>query len=241
MNIIRFNCHLYFIALAVIIFLFSLAIYANGTIYLFCITVALLTLVVISVSLVASFYIYDFSALYSLNWISADGTERRIVNIHAGFDETSSLLQEKFGKAELKVLDFYNPLLHTEISIRRARKAYPPFPDTRHISTSDTKLVDDSTDKIFVIFAAHEIREEEERVCFFRELGKKLSANGQIYVTEHLRDLPNFLAYNLGFFHFYSGKTWRSTFVNANLEVIREIKTTPFITTFILRKNGNTL
>jgi hypothetical protein len=208
---------------------------------MFSIIAALLILVVISVSLVASFYIYDCSALYSLNWISAEGTERKIVNIHAGFDETSSLLREKFGGAELNVLDFYNPILHTEISIRRARKAYPPYPNTKQICSSDTKLEDGVADKIFVLLSAHEIRDENERTDFFRELSKKLNTKGEIYVTEHLRDVPNFLVYNLGFFHFYSKKTWRSTFVNANLEVIREIKITPFITTFILRKNGYTL
>ena len=241
LNIIRFNRHLYLLALALIVFLIAVSKYSNGTIHIISLTSVLLILISIVVSLGVSSYIYDFSELYSLKWISTDEKERMIVNIHAGFDETSYLLQSKFRKAELKVFDFYNPLLHTEISIRRARKAYPPFPQTTHINTSDTKLVDDGADKIFVILAAHEIRVEEERVSFFNELGKKLNERGQIYVTEHLRDAPNFLVYNIGFFHFYSVKTWRRTFRNANLKIIREKKITPFITTFILCKNGNSL
>ncbi len=45
-----------------------------------------------------------------------------------------------------------------------------------------------------------EMRKKE--LSFFNELNRVLKPNGQIVVTEHLRDLNNFLAYNIGFFHF---------------------------------------
>ena len=92
---------------------------------------------------------------------------------------------------------------------------------------------------VFVILAAHEIREEQERIQFFKELRRIVKSKGSIYITEHLRDIPNFLAYNIGFFHFYTRSTWLKTFQKAALNVEKEIKITPFISTFILSKNGS--
>jgi hypothetical protein len=46
------------------------------------------------------------------------------------------------------------------------------------------------------------------------------------------------MAYNFGFFHFHSKNTWLKTFHRSGLTITNEIKITPFITTFILDKNG---
>jgi ubiquinone/menaquinone biosynthesis C-methylase UbiE len=194
----------------------------------------------IFVSLFVSYYVYDVSKLYSLDWIDDDNEKINIANINAGFDETSILLKEKYSFAELAVLDFYDPKKHTEISIKRARKAYPPYPNTIPVTTSQLPFEDNSTDKIFVIFSAHEIRHKEERIVFFKELKRILKPKGEIIITEHLRDIPNFLAYNIGFLHFHSKQTWLNTFLSANLHVEKEQKTTSFISTFTLTKNGTT-
>ena len=105
---------------------------------------------------------------------------------------------------------------------------------------SNLPLADNSTDKIFIIFSAHEIRNDEERSLFFKELRRAIKPDGQIYLMEHLRDTVNFLAYNIGFLHFYQKNTWLKTFEDAKLIIKQEIKITPFISTFILTKNGNT-
>jgi hypothetical protein len=52
--------------------------------------------------------------------------------------------------------------------------------------------------------------------------------------VEHLRDPANFLAYTIGFLHFYSRATWRAAFRGAGLHLLREQKLTPFISAFIL-------
>ena len=75
---------------------------------------------------------------------------------------------------------------------------------------------------------------------FFKELNRITKNDGQIVVVEHLQDVANFLAYNIGFFHFHTKATWLKTLYAAGLRVQKEIKITPFITTFILQKNGNT-
>lgn len=241
-NIIRFNWHFYIIALVTIIILFlvkSMAPPAGNlvaTIFIFLIITSTI------VSLTASWFIYDHSNLYSINWLNNlnIGEENRLININAGFDETSAILEEKYPHSNLQVFDFYNPQKHTEISIERARKAYPAFPGTRVISTNNISLQRESADYFFLILAAHEIRNDEERIYFFKQIANALTINGRIIVTEHLRDINNFIAYNIGFFHFFSKKNWKKTFTNADLLIDAEIKITPFISTFILKKNGST-
>lgn len=187
-----------------------------------------------------SFYVYDLSGLYKLTWLPNSNDVLNIVNIHAGFDETSEIVKYKYSNCKLTVLDFYDPQKHTEVSIKRARKVYPSFPDTITTTTDSLPLSSNSIDFIFVIFSAHEIRDENERVIFFKELNRILKPKGLIYITEHLRDLPNFLAYNIGFLHFLSKKKWYHAFSNANLFLMQDYKINPFVTNFTLSKNGTT-
>lgn len=240
-NILRFNWHFYLLSVALSLGILFLAGYYNSTsIQYYLHLIAFATIGITVISLLVSCYIYDLSGLYQLNWLPLQNGHRPIVNIHAGFDETSTLVSQRYMGRELIVLDFYDPEKHTEISIKRARKANPPFPGTRPINTTTVPLADGSADHILIIFAAHEIRNEQERIAFFRELRRILTPTGQIIVTEHLRDPINFLAYTVGFFHFYSKASWHKTFRMAGLSVHQELKITPFISTFILTKHGNT-
>lgn len=238
-NIIRFNRQFYLLSLAFLLLLWLLANRSNaplqGYLYLLFFSIAGITLI----SLLVSWYVYDLSGLYHFSWLTVEKKKQRIVNINAGFDETSVLLSKRFPDAELIVLDFYHPLQHTEVSIKRARKAYPPFPGTQQVLTASLPVADHTTDKVFVILSAHEIRNPQERTAFFRELNRITRPAGEIFIVEHLRDPANFLAYNIGFFHFYSKTSWQKTFSEAQLNIKREHKLTPFISTFILEKNGS--
>lgn len=238
LNIIRFNWHFYLLAIlfAVVLLLAShylprhLQPYLWGFVGLFMFTTV--------ISLIASFYIYDVSALYQLKWLPKS-SNKNILNINAGFDETSKIIVNKFPNNSLKVCDFYNPQQHTEVSIKRARKAYPPFKNTIQVKTSELPFSHNTFDYALAILSAHEIRDEKERAIFFKEVNRVTKTTGQIFITEHLRDLSNFLAYTVGFFHFHTKKSWLKTFEQAGLIVKEEIKTTPFITTFVLVKNGD--
>lgn len=239
-NIIRFNWHFYVLSFAIVLLLLIVSGYLNKYAWLLAIILSVLIIETILVSLLTSVYVYDLSNLYKLSWLDTlkkGGTEE-IINIHAGFDETSILLKDKFPGAKLTVLDFYDPEKHTEVSIKRARKAYPPYPNTQTVSTLKLPLPDNYADKIFTILAAHEIRKEDERILFFKELNRILKPGGQVVVTEHLRDLPNFLAYNIGFFHFIPESSWKKVFSESGFVITKEIKITPFITTFILEQYG---
>lgn len=238
-NVVRFNWHLYVVALSATFLFLTLTFAFQYPLNLFSALVAASIIITVSISLIVTYYIYDRSNLYTLDWIRSDSsTTLNVINVNAGFDETSVLLENKFTNCNMIAIDFYNVEKHTEVSIKRARKAYPLYLGTLCVSTNDLPLATSYADKIFAILSAHEIRDEQERTSFFKELHRVLKPSGQIIVTEHLRDLKNFLAYNIGFFHFHSKSTWNRTFREAGLVVTEEFKITPFITTFVLEKNA---
>ena len=242
MNVVRFNWHFYIIAGSVILSLLVGAWYVDDIWRLLLLAVAAIAAFTLTVSLLATYYIYDLSDLYNFTWLKRyqPHSGDAILNVNAGFDETSDLLADKFPEASLHVADFYDPNLHTEVSIKRARIAYPPHPGTVNVETASLPYEDDAFDMIFVIFAAHEIRNSEERRQFFRELKRVSKPKARIFVTEHLRDLSNFLVYTIGFMHFYSHKEWIEIFDDTQLDLLKEVKTTPFVSTFTLVNNGDT-
>jgi hypothetical protein len=241
-NIIRFNWPFYVLSAALLFLVVFIHNYVAGPLHIAIDILLVLTVLSTLVSLIVSWYVYDHSNLYALDWLGdlpVNGTDR-VININTGFDETTCLLSEKFSGIDITVLDFYDPQKHTAPSIKRARAAYPPLPGTRKVSTGAIALDDGSADKIFAIMSAHEIRDPHEREIFFKELDRLLASNGQIIVVEHLRDTANMLAYNVGAFHFHTRAKWLKAFKAGQLKIDREIKITPFITAFFLIKDGNT-
>ena len=239
LNIIRFNWQFYVIAGLVIAVLGALVGFLPEPFRMLVVLGTFLAALMISISLIGSLYIYDISDLYKLPWLP-NLDAKKVLNINAGFDETSSLLKKKHPAVELTVCDFYDPEKHTEVSIKRARNAFPPLEGTISVSTEKLPLADRSFDTTLAFFSAHEIRELGERVEFFKELARVTKPNGEIIVTEHLRDFNNFAIYTVGFFHFHSRETWLDTFGGAGLIVSEEIKTTRFISTFVLTQEGET-
>lgn len=241
-NIVRFNRHFYVLAILLATSICVAAGYISDAYktaaYIACALITLTTLI----SMAVSFYVYDVSFLYSLNWLNELSLPQNpaIANINAGFDETTALLEEKFHPHHLAVFDFYNPLTHTEISIKRARKAYPPYNGTIPINTTALPVQANYFDAIFLIFAAHEIRQDDERIQFFTEIKRTLKPGGVVVLTEHLRDLPNFLAYNIGLFHFLTKASWHNTVKQAGLVISKQKKLNPFVTTFFITKHAAT-
>lgn len=239
-NIIRFNWPFYVWALSVCLAMLAVSFWLTPAYSTWLNTFAILILASTILSLLASWYVYDASGLYNMEWLPKNIQPTYILNIHAGFDETSAMLQHTFPEAYLKVFDFYNPITHTEPSIERARKAYPAYLGTISTNTQLLPLANDSVQLIFVGMAAHEIRNEAERIQFFKELKRVISTDGKIVVVEHLRDLPNFMVYNIGCLHFYSSKKWQEVFLKAGLQISNQQKINPFVHGFELLKNGNT-
>ena len=239
-TVVRFNWHLYAIALLTTALLIILAIVGPGGLAPYSVTLASLVILSTGLSLGATWLAYDACGLYTLTWLRPWlPTHGKAANIHAGFDETTRLLRAAFPNLTWRVFDFYDPVQHTEVSIRRARRAATPPADTVRISTRNLPLGPHSLDRILLFLAAHEIRDPAERTAFFAELHHALTPDGLLIVTEHLRDLPNIAAYNLGAWHFHSKATWLTAFRSAHFDLVATFHPAPLITTFILKKHGN--
>ena len=236
-NIVRFNWHFYALALGLVAMLGLAALVAPASLGRYAGLGAALVAAPVVLSLAVSTYVYDFAGLYQLSWlptryVPAPGAT--LLSVSAGFDELSPVLQRRWRPGQLLAVDFYDPTQHTEVSIRRARQAYPLPLGTLRATTRALPLPDHSADTTLAFLAAHEIRDAAERAVFFTELRRVTRPGGPVIVVEHLRDAANFLAYTIGFFHFHSRAAWLATFRAAGLRVAQEIKITPFITAFVL-------
>ena len=186
--------------------------------------------------LIVSAYVYDFSRYYDFHWLTKIVSNSKeinlITNINAGFDETSFIIKGKFPQADLKVFDFYNARQHTEPAIIRARKVSLTYPNTRSISSDVIPLNDSSVDIVFLLSAVHEIRSHNEKVQFLKECHRICSPDGKVIMVEHLRDFPNFIAFSVGFTHFFSRFVWKTAFKSAGFTSFEETKFTPFMSIF---------
>lgn len=237
-HIVRFNWHFYVIAVIAALIGFAAIPILPGSLKIAAAIVWSAGVLTTLTSLIVSWYVYDLSGMYRFDWIpdSSESMPENIVNIHAGFDEISELLKQRFPDSQIKILDFYDPVKHTEVSIKRARKAYPSSIDSLPVQTNYLPLEQNSIDMVFLLFAAHEIRDDKERTEFFRELSRIVKKEAPIYVVEHLCDWRNFLAYSIGCFHFHSKKTWIATFRAAELHLENTRYINPFVTLFTLYK-----
>lgn len=238
LNILSFNRHFYVVGLSVLALIIISHHYMYWSDLAFWI-ILLAFLYGLIMPLLVSAYVYDFSGYYNFDWLKkqevAKSNPSKILNINAGFDETSFIIQAIFPKAELKVFDFYNPERHTEPAIIRARKVSLAFPNTQQIKSNAIPLPDKSVDLIFLLSAIHEIRSNDEKVAFLKECHRVCKPTGQIVMVEHLRDFPNFLAFSVGFTHFFSNKVWKQAFKAAAFSSVIETKFTPFMSIFNAR------
>lgn len=238
LNILSFNRHFYVIGLIVLaLIIIGLTLLNLSEIWIWIITVAFLYGLL--VPLIVSAYVYDFSGYYDFNWLKDlslnDNRPKHIVNINAGFDETSFILKSKFPESDLKVFDFYNSESHTEPAIVRARKVSHIYPNTKQIQTDKIPLEDKTVDVVFLLSAVHEIRSHSEKVTFLKECHRICKNDGKVVTVEHLRDVPNFFAFSVGFTHFFSKNTWSKAFKTAGFNSFEESKFTPFLSIFECR------
>lgn len=235
LNILNFNRHFYIIGLGIlVIFILIHSLVEWPTIILWLIIAAFLYGLIMPLAISA--YVYDFSGYYKFNWLDKFISENReaklILNINAGFDETSFIIKSKFPESELRVFDFYNSKQHTEPAIVRARKVSLTYPNTQQIASNSIPLMDNTVDIIFLLSAVHEIRSHDEKIQFLKECHRLCKPSGKVIMVEHLRDLPNFLAFSVGFTHFFSRSVWKNAFDRAGFSSFNETKFTPFMSIF---------
>ncbi|MFS4467729.1 methyltransferase domain-containing protein [Maribacter sp. 2210JD10-5] len=235
LNILSFNRHFYIIGLLMLgAIITGLVVFKVPAIWTWIIIGAFLYGLVMP--LIVSAYVYDFSGYYDFKWLKnlhlIEKKPKQLVNINAGFDETSFILKNNFPESDLKVFDFYNAEQHTEPAIVRARKVSLVYPNTRQIASDKIPLEDKSVDAVFLLSALHEIRSHKEKVLFLKECHRICKADGKIITVEHLRDVPNFFAFSVGFTHFFSRNAWKKAFKEAGFSSFGEKKFTPFMSIF---------
>ncbi|HEX3167339.1 MAG TPA: methyltransferase domain-containing protein [Chitinophagaceae bacterium] len=235
LNILSFNRHFYVFGLLALAFLFASRLFIQWPNLFFWLIVAAFIYGLV-MPLIVSAYVYDFSGYYNFHWLTklVSNSERidLITNINAGFDETSFIIKNKFPGSDLKVFDFYDAKRHTEPAIIRARKVSLVYPNTQSILSNHIPLGDNTVDIVFLLSAVHEIRSHDEKVQFLKECHRICKPNGKIIMVEHLRDFPNFVAFSVGFTHFFSRSVWKNAFQQAGFSSFRETKFTPFMSIF---------
>ncbi|HEV8286245.1 MAG TPA: methyltransferase domain-containing protein [Chitinophagaceae bacterium] len=235
LNILSFNRHFYVLGLAVLAILIASDLLIEWPDILFSLII-IAFLYGLIMPLVVSAYVYDFSGYYKFHWlknlISNNERVKLIVNINAGFDETSFIIKNMFPQSDLRVFDFYNAKQHTEPAIKRARKVSLIYPNTQQIASNSIPVKDNTVDIIFLLSAVHEIRLHEEKIQFLKECYRLCKPDGKVIMVEHLRDFPNFLAFSVGFTHFFSRSVWKNAFEHAGFSSFQETKFTPFMSVF---------
>lgn len=238
LNILSFNRHYYIIGLLVLATIIAaLTQFQMPPYWIWIISGAFIYGLVMP--LVVSAYVYDFSGYYNFYWFDTIGLRgskpQEIISVNAGFDETSYTIKENFPDADIRVFDFYDAKQHTEPAIVRARKVSVIYPNTQQINSDYIPVEDNSIDIVFLLSAAHEIRSREERVKFLMECKRICKPQGKVITVEHLRDLPNFFAFSVGFTHFFSRSVWEKSFREAGFSSFHETKFTPFMSIFDCR------
>ncbi|PYQ53096.1 MAG: hypothetical protein DMF78_09860 [Acidobacteria bacterium] len=136
-------------------------------------------------SLLVSHYVYDRSELFRWDWLFVRvPAPASWTVVHAGLDEVSPALRERFPGARGDVLDIYDPRQMTEPAIARARRSTPPPEPARAASAGALPAADGSSDLVMLFFAAHELRQRAARDRFFAELRRIVRPHGRIVVVE---------------------------------------------------------
>ena len=189
-------------------------------------------------SLAVSHYIYDRSPLYRFEWTREllPSPPKRWLNIHAGLDYCSNALGRLFPDAEGSALDIYDPRTMTEPAIRRARRSGEASLTGIKAKWGELPVPDCSSDAAFVVFCAHELREAEVRSAFFNELARVLKVDGVAVVVEHLRDLPNLVAFGPGFMHFLPREAFLTAGFAAGLQLAQDRPITPFVHVLMFKR-----
>jgi len=182
-------------------------------------------------SLVTTNVVYDRSEFAGWEWPRdiLPRSPRRIAVLHAGLDNVSMQLRRLWPAAEVQVVDFYDPVAMTEPAIARARGG------RRH--GDDIAELRPSLDAAFVVLAAHELRQETDRAAFFTRIAGALAPAGRLVLVEHLRNLPNAVAYGPGAWHFLPRAAYVAAFAEARLTLLHERAMTPFLRLFVLGRS----
>ena len=192
----------------------------------------------LGVSLVASHYIYDRSALFEWAWLPKilPRYPRRWLNLHAGLDDASEAMHVLFPSAQGQTLDVYTPVEMSEPSILRLRNLRRKNREGQARRFPELPCETASRDVAMLFMMAHEVRTVETRIKFFREVHRVLEAGGTLVMIEHVRNAWNFAAFGPEYWHFYPDAEWKRVLSEAGFALKAEEALTPFLKVYVWEK-----
>jgi hypothetical protein len=195
----------------------------------------IVVLIFIFMSLGASFWVYDLSSLRNTDWLrDLVSAPASILNVTAGYDESTAKLSDTFPNAEISIVDFLSALGTRTGSIERASKYFPGTKPVVAKTLSSWPMPELGYELVLLWFAAHEVRAADMRDELFRECKRVVSANGSIVLVEHLRDAANFAAYGPGAMHFMAESEWQRCIAESGLQIKKQFRITPFVKVFVV-------
>lgn len=240
LQILRFNWRFYMGAVVVLALIAFGLNYATSPLWKMLAIVCLVPTAFWTLSsLLVSHWVYDRSSICKWTWLTGvlPIPPQNWANIHAGLDESSAALYHSFPGTKGTVLDIFDPVEMTEASIAEARRRPENPVPAVHADFRELTMSAGSLDAVFLIFAAHEIRQVDSRLIFFGELHRVLRRTGCVVMIEHLRDWKNFMAFGPGFMHFQSRQTWLHAAEKIGFKVKTEFGITPFVRIFVFQNN----
>ncbi|MEU8585760.1 methyltransferase domain-containing protein [Streptomyces sp. NPDC048664] len=190
----------------------------------------------------ATWLVYDRSGLYDFDWLDellpAPPAAHLVVG--TGLDETSGPLAARWPASRQTTVDLYDPAVMTEGSVRRARRRVPPPAHALPGEPHALPVPDASTDAVFLVFSAHELRHAAERQRLFAECARTLRPGGRLVLVEHLRDAANTAVFGPGAWHFYPRSTWLDLAAGAGLTPSAERRVARLVTAFAFRRGTDT-
>lgn len=156
-------------------------------------------------SLAATWWVYDHRAsdLYQ-RVASKHVPSDPWIMVHAGLDESRCRLEELIGPAQ-QHFDV-GPTANISRSLKRAHRWVGRCGDPWRGALDATS---NSIGLAVVLFGIHELSAPAS-AKLLSELRRVVRSGGEIVIVEHLRDLPNAMAFGPGMLHFGSRRRWRS-------------------------------
>lgn len=215
------------LALGVLIAMSASSRFDTGIIGWFVVLGAIALVCGIAGSLLSTWWVYDYRApdLYKTvasKHAPGDGW----IMVHAGLDESHGRLDAIIGSTQHNI--DVGPTSNLSASLKRAHRW------VGRSGKSWEGALDIKTDSVglaVVLFGIHELSRPVASKLL-AELRRVVRSGGEIVIVEHLRDLPNFLAFGPGMLHFGTRRRWRAAIEAAGLPSPSERRVAGLVTVF---------